>query len=246
VGVDWTFSPCLAVVRDDRWGAGPQPFTALTDPSDGLPGRRVAQGVSFPFMVSGTSASGQQRLGGSLSIAVLPRDSSTVYVAWCDRRPNSVLTLHVRRSTDRGQVWSASDLLTVDNATNAALAINDAGTVGLLYQQLHGTGVAQRWVTHLRKTANGVNWSDLVLASVPATTPAKAFDPYIGDYDHLVAVGRTFYGIFSANNTPDNGNFPNGVTYARNANFTTHQLLRTDGTTPVAPSIDPFFFRVAD
>jgi hypothetical protein len=236
----------VVVVRDDQWGAGGNPFVALTDPSDSVAGRRVAQGVSFPFMVSGTSATGQQRLGGSVSIAVHPADSSTVYVAWCDRRPGSILTAHVRRSSDRGQTWSAGDLLTVDNSTNVALAINSAGTVGLLYQQLAGAAAARRWVTHLRRTTDGVNWSDLVLATVPAGTPAKTFDPYIGDYDHLVAVRKTFYGIFSASNTPDNANFPNGVTYLRNANFATHQLLRTDNTTPVAASIDPFFFKLTE
>src|SRR5262249_35260303 len=52
------------------------------------------------------------------------------------------------------------------------------------------------------------------------------------------------YGVFSANNTPDPANFPNGVTFLRNANFTTHQLLNVDNTTPVAISIDPFFFEV--
>ncbi len=39
---------------------------------------------------------------------------------------------------------------------------------------------------------------------------------------------------------------PNGVTYQRNANFTTNTLLDTDNTTPVAISIDPFFVRVLE
>ena len=88
------------------------------------------------------------------------------------------------------------------NATNAALAINSDGTIGLLYQQLTGTGASRRWVTHFRTSADGHNWTDLVLADSRGT-PAKTFDPYLGDYDHLVAVGKDFYGIFSANNTPD-------------------------------------------
>jgi hypothetical protein len=79
---------------------------------------------------------------------------------------------------------------------------------------------------------------------VPATSPLKTFDPYLGDYDHLLAVGQTFFGIFSTNNTPDMANFPNGVKYQRNANFTTHKLLNISGTAPVAVSIDPFFFKV--
>ena len=85
---------------------------------------------------------------------------------------------------------------------------------------------------------------DLVLANVPADAPAPSFLPYIGDYVHLLAVGRDFHGIFSANNTPDLANFPNGVTYQRNANFVTKTLLGTNNQTPVNVSIDPFFFKV--
>jgi hypothetical protein len=48
--------------------------------------------------------------------------------------------------------------------------------------------------------------------------------------------------VFSGNNTPDPANFPSGVTYQRNANWTTHTLLSTDNVTPVPASIDPFFF----
>jgi len=99
-------------------------------------------------------------------------------------------------------------------------------------------------VTHLQRSPNGIVWTDLVLATVPATTPVKTFDPYIGDYDHLVAMGSKFFGIFSANNTPNMANFPNGVTYQRNANFTTHTLLNVNNSSPVAASIDPFFFKV--
>jgi hypothetical protein len=233
----------VIVVRDDHFGSGANPFTALVDPGDGLAGVRVAQGVSFPFMIHGTAATGQQRLGGSISIAVDPSNSSIVYLAYGDRQPGSVLTLHVRVSKNRGLNWSG-DLLTIPNATNGALAVTTNGVIGFLYQQIRGTGASQRWQTHLRRSRDGINWSDLVLADTPATTPVKTFDPYLGDYDHLVANGTTFFGIFSANNTPDKANFPNGVVYQRNVNFTTQKLLKLDGTTVVAPSIDPFFFKV--
>lgn len=238
----------IVVVRDDHGGSGAQAFQDLTDPSDGLAGRLVARGVTTPFQQNGTPVNGQQRVGGALSIAVDPQanHSGTVYLAWADRQPSSDFTLHVRRSTDRGVTWSAADLLTVPNALNAALAVNSAGTVALLYQQLTGTGASQRWETHFRRAPNGVNFvDDLVLANTPANIPAKTFDPYLGDYDHLVAVGTDFYGIFAANNTPNLANFPNGVTYRRNADFSSHTLLALDNTTPVPASIDPFFFKVA-
>jgi len=235
----------VVVVRDDSSGGGSPPFSALVDPGDLVVGRRVVTGVSFPFMIHGTAATGQQRLGGSISVAVDPRDSSTVYLVWGDLQAGSVLTLHLRVSKDRGLTWSA-DCLTIPNATNAAVAVTKSRQIGFLYQQIKGTGASQRWETHLRRSKDAVNWSDLVLSNTPSTAPVKTFDPYLGDYDHLVADGKDFCGIFAANNTPDFSHFPNGVFYQRNANFITHQLLKLDGTTVVAPSIDPYFFRVKE
>jgi hypothetical protein len=237
----------VVVVRDDHWGAGPTPFKDLVDPGDNLSGKRVAASVTVPWANTSQPAFGQERfVGSNISIAVSPQDSGTAYVAWADRVGTDDYTLHVRRSTDRGATWSG-DLYTVLNATNPALAISDAGTVGFLYQQVKGTGAGQRWATHFEETRDGFKTrTDLVLADVPATAPAPQFLPYIGDYVHLMAVGRRFYGIFSANNTPDRNNFPQGVKYQRNADFSAHQLLGIDGKTPVAVSIDPFFFTVED
>jgi len=85
-----------------------------------------------------------------------------------------------------------------------------------------------------------------VLASVPADTPPAKGLPYLGDYLHLLSIGRDFYGIFSANNRPDRNNFPNGVRYQRNANFNSRRLLDLDNATRVLISIDPFFFKVTE
>ena len=128
----------VVVVRDDPAGLGANPFRSLVEPSDGLPGRLVARNIRIPFNRNGSSSTGQQRLGGTLSMAVdrRPGRSGTVYLAWADQAPGSILTIHVRCSTDRGVTWPAADLLTVLNATNAALAINSVGAIGLLYQQL--------------------------------------------------------------------------------------------------------------
>jgi hypothetical protein len=60
----------------------------------------------------------------------------------------------------------------------------------------------------------------------------------------MLAVGRDFYGIFSASNVPDLTHFPNGVTYQRNANFATRKLLDVNNQNAVPSSIDPFFFKV--
>ncbi|HSS75717.1 MAG TPA: sialidase family protein [Thermoanaerobaculia bacterium] len=238
----------LVVVRDDNWAAGATQFAALIDPGDALAGRRVMTNLQVPWNNSSQASFGQERfVGSNISIAVDPRTSSRVYVAWADY-PGGVppYTLHVRRSEDRGATWSVADLITIASATNPALAVNVDGQVGFLYQQVTGAA-PQRWETHLRRSSDlGVTWNDLLLARPPANTPAATFIPYLGDYVHLLTLDRTFYGIFSANNTPDLANFPQGVTYQRNANFTTHTLLNTNNVTPVASSIDPFFFRVCN
>lgn len=235
----------VVVVRDDNWGKGSSPFEDLVDPDDGLSGIRAVRDVSFAFNSTGIPVNGQQRLGGNLSLAVDPRPgmSSTVYLAWNDEPTQGVFTVHVRRSLDSGETWSSSDLLTITRGTNAALAINNTGEIGLLYQQLLGTSINRRWSTHFRRTTNGTTWSDLVLADTPANTPTLTFSPYLGDYAHLVAAGGDFYGIFSANNTPNLANFPHGVTYQRNHDFSTQKLLALNGVTEVPISVDPFFFR---
>jgi hypothetical protein len=142
--------------------------------------------------------------------------------------------------------------MTVTNATNPALAVNNAGKIGFLYQQLTGprtpgaVSAANRWVTHFRRSTDGVNWDDAILSSAPANVPVAHGLPYLGDYVHLLAVGKDFYGIFSANNTPDVSNFPSGVVFQRNHDFTTRRLLSVDGATPVDISIDPFFFKAIE
>src|SRR5712691_9307082 len=185
---------------------------------------------------------GQERLGADLSIAVDPTDANTAWIAWCDRVGGSAgtdWTLHVSRSVDRGQTWSA-DLRTITNAKNPALAVNSNRLLGLLYQQFTGT----TWDTKLELTPNG--WSSpvapLVLHTARSNSPASLGSPYIGDYIRLLAVGADFYGVFCGNNTPNMANFPNGVTYQRAADWTNHRLLSTNGVTVVQPSIDPFFF----
>jgi len=148
----------------------------------------------------------------------------------------------VRRSTDRGLTWSKADLphTTIRNATNIALAVANNGVVGLLYQQLSGG----RWVTHIVQSHDGfVTVQDLILASVPANTPVLQFLPYLGDYDYLLSVGNEFRGVFSASNSPDLANFPQGVTYQRAANFST-KILNDGSGNPVPVSIDPFYFSV--
>ncbi|HEX9660169.1 MAG TPA: sialidase family protein [Rhodothermales bacterium] len=232
----------IVVVRDDDWGQGATPYSDVTDPSDTIAGRFVVAGVTWVWNTG--AVFGQERLGDRASIAVDPGDNQTVYVAWIDRPAGvtgNTATIHVRRSTDGGNNWSA-DLRTINGAINPQLAVNIRGDVGLVFQQLTGTAPNQRWQTHFQQSTNGgATWADFTLANVPAGAPAPTFLPYIGDYAGLIGVGKNFYGTFAANNTPNNANFPNGVAYQRNANFGTNTLTNGVGGA-VAVSIDPFFF----
>jgi hypothetical protein len=229
----------IVLVRDDQGGTNSNPFTALVDPGDGKVGKRVAQNVKFNF----NGFLGLQRTGGDVAVAVDATNSANVYVAYNDDE-GADYVLHLVRSQDRGLTWSA-DIRKIRNALNPALAVNSAGVIGMLYQQLTGTGAAARWVTKFESSPNATNWSAITLATVAANDPPKDFDPYLGDYDHLMAIGKDFYGVFSTSNLPRKANFPQGVQYQRNANFTTNTLLDVDNATPVHVSIDPFFFKVS-
>jgi hypothetical protein len=225
----------IVVVRDDSGGSAS--FGDLVDPGDHKAGMRVVQGAKFNF----DGSIGQQRTGGDVSIAVDPRDKNVVYLAYNDDQ-GSFYVLHVRKSSDGGNTWT-TDVRTVRDALNPALAVNSAGKLGLLYQQLTGTG-AKTWVTKFELSSGGAPERTFVLHQAPANRPVKQFDPYLGDYDHLMAVGRDFFGIFSGSNNPRKQNFPSGVIYQRNVNWQTNTLLDVDNASTVNPSIDPFFFRV--
>src|SRR3989475_5561921 len=175
----------VVVVRDDSGATGSAPFKDLVDPSDHLPGRLVATRVTIPW--SNAPTLGQERIGSTLSIAVDALPSDTAYVAWADRvGTGDIYTVHLRRSGDRGVTWSG-DRRTVTNATNASLAVAANGTVGLLYQQVTGSGDASRWVTRLERSRDGfATHQDVVLADVPAHSPPLQFLPYIGDYNGLL------------------------------------------------------------
>ena len=232
----------VVVVRDDNWATGATPFRDLVNSIDGVVGQRIVTNVNLNFGAS----LGFERIGNDLTLAVDPRHAGRLFIAWCDQQPAGY-TLHVRRSEDHGQTWSA-DLLTVVSVTNPSVAINSDGKVGLLYQQLTGAGANQRWETHIQflDHHHSAFWRDYVLSTTPANTPLPnpSIGPYLGDYVHLMARGRDFYGAFTANNTPDPANFPHGVHYQRNANFGTQTLLDITGTIPVPISIDPFFVHV--
>jgi hypothetical protein len=250
---DGTFD--VTVSRDDSAGTSAHPFAAIHEPAltsgpqcsrlDGKIGVRVARCIHVPFNAGLEASFGQERrVAANVSIAVDPRNSRTVYVAWADSSGGLHYALHVRRSTDGGATWGKV-LITIPNATNPALAVDSAGSVGFLFQQLLGLGPLTQWNTRLLVSDDAfVTTRSFTLAATPASDPLAQITPYIGDYDQLVALGDTFYGAFSASNAPDSTHFPNGVVFQRRADFSSKRLLNTGGQSTVPISIDPYFFRV--
>lgn len=235
------FTSDVVVVRDDNGGGGTAPFTALKEAppptGDGLSGVRVATGRTIPW----DAELGQDRTGSDLAIAVDPTNSSAVFIAWADRVGANDYTLHLRNSTNRGVSWSGSDLRTITNAKNPALAINKNGKLAFFYQQLDAAGATPLWVTHLELTTNAFgNKEDLILAKTPVPG-------WLGDYAYLTTVDGEFYGVFCAINTPDPANFPalHGELpkYQRNIDSQAKTLRSLNQMNNVNPSIDPFFFR---
>ena len=224
----------VVVARDDNWGTGGTPFRALID-GDGQPGIRVVSGLNAPGSV------GSQRVGPSPAIAVDPNDSQTVYIVYGEGSSSANFTLHVRRSTNGGSAWSG-DLFTVKPAINPGIAVTTTGQVGFLFQKFNSS----RWETHLiRTTDNFTTTSDILLANVPDNAGSYGGSNTLGDYLSLQALGRDFYGIFSANNTADPANFYPGVIFQRNHDFAS-KTLKDLANNPVAVSIDPFFLHVMD
>jgi hypothetical protein len=224
----------IVVVRDDSWGTGATPFQALMD-TDAQPGIRVVS------KLTGTGSVGSQRAGTGLAIAVDPNNSQNVYIVYGEGGTSATYTLHVLNSTTGGSSWSGT-LFSVASATNPGIAVTSAGEVGFLYQKSN----SGNFETHLIRTSNNFSTtSDILLANVPDLSGSYSGSNPIGDYACLLAIGKDFYGVFSAYNTPDPANFYAGVVFQRNHNFATHTL--TDlASNPVAASVDPFFFHVSD
>jgi hypothetical protein len=240
----------VILVRDDAGGTAS--FTALLD-QNGIGGFPAVTARTFLFDAYNSPALlGRQRLGGDLAIAVDPQNADKIYVVWGER-VNNKPALHVISSENGGTNWSPI-LYTVPNAINPGLAININRTLAFLYQQLTtDSGGKECWTTQLDLTRDDFRNRDSFRLS---TFPASELDvggglpivgqPRLGDYLHLLAMGKDFYGIFSASNVPDQSRFPYGVTFQRHKDFAAKKLLDQQNATEVPFSVDPFFFKVAE
>jgi uncharacterized repeat protein (TIGR01451 family) len=229
----------VVLVRDDGYGG--TGFTALGT------GTLVANNAVIP---TGTTL-GAQRLAGSCDVVVHPYHTSLVYVAYTEV-VNGGLLLRVQSSVNSGATFNL--VYSIPNAALPALAVASDGTVGLLYAAKNGTDLEVHFLKAIfGNFVNPNNLKDRVLAKFPDNNPQKLYDPYIGDYFGLRAVGHNFFGTFCASNDPQPSHFPSGVFYQRNVlingainnNF---ELGLQSGTlvdlagNSVPVSIDPFVF----
>ena len=223
----------IVVVRDDQWGKSPEPFGALTNGANR--GTIVGSAVTY----NGTASLLGQRAGRSqISIAVDPNNASSVWLVWGDAE-GSKITLHLRHSTDKGKTWGLSDLRTIFGATNPAVAVNSTGQVGLLYQQAGGIS---EWFTQVE-----ISKDDFASAPTPIllsiAPKISGENNYIGDYEHMMAVGKDFFGVFSAENSPAASHFPDVDNLIIQRQHSGDSLQSGNGF--ALKSVDPFFFHIA-
>jgi uncharacterized repeat protein (TIGR01451 family) len=204
--------------------------------------------VASDVLIPANTTLGPERLGSGCDVAINPINPGQVYVAYTEligTKPTAVVRLKSSGSGGAG----FSLLYSVTNASLPALAVAADDTLGLLLAVLNKGNFEIRFY----------KWFDTslppsirVLAVFPKDDPKLTWDPYIGDYFTLRAVGYNFYGTFSASGDPDPTHFPSTVFYQRNvriggtvmSNFwlaAKGQLVDTSNQA-VNYSIDPFFF----
>jgi hypothetical protein len=198
----------------------------------------------FTTSTNSLNSVGQERIGSDNAIAVSRTNANRVMIAYVDSPTIGAIQVHVAESTDGGATW-ANKLTTPAGvrSANPAITILDDGQVVLLYNSFNPQ--TNRLSQHLISTSDDfATTTEKILGDESNATPAKQFDPYVGDFTDLISIGDTFYGIFSASNA-DDGTL---------ANFLLNgpQLYqRCTVGTPGAPgfhlcdaafSIDPYFF----
>src|SRR5262245_12504570 len=242
------FNSDLVVVRSDNSGA--DSFMAL---GPGGIGVTAATHIGVFANTQNTALTiGQERIaGGDLAIAVDPNNANHVVVAYTDApgaNGAGIIQLVVTESFDGGMNWAPKFRTSSSiRSGQPGVAILANGAIGLLYNSYApamGDPATGTLSQHLLTTTDDfATTRDVTLGSQSNTTPARQFDPYLGDFFDLTGIGNTFYGIFSASNADDGTNASStNVNFNRlftgtpgTSNF---QLTDANGN-PVNPSIDP-------
>ncbi len=246
----FNFTTEVAVVKDNNLGAGAMPFRDLGNAASGFSVVAATttdrfDNVNDPFPVRSL---GDERIGSNVQIAADPNNPNRVLVTYVDVNPaNQTVHIEASLSLDGGMTW-AQVLALGDNTALAAPTIAANGVIGLQYTRFDPA--TNRLEQHFIQTLNNfATMTDDLIFSFVNGSPPMVFDPYIGDWMDVVAVGNTFYGTFSASNNFRAGEAfaPFGVTLQRNFAGTlgdpSFTLLDPVGE-PVGFSIDPYFFSV--
>jgi uncharacterized repeat protein (TIGR01451 family) len=249
-----TFASQVVVVKDTSGGTGG--FTAL-----GPLGTTVATTTTpfSPFASGGgpPPTLGSERVGSDLYLAVDPNNANHLYVCYVSVDPNTGLNLqvHVDESTDGGMTFKEVYAAPISNgfqSAEPALAVTASGEVALEYNAASTTssGAPTLEVHYIDTTNDFGTFTDTTLMTMLDDGNApRQFDPYLGDFNDIVAVGNNIYGVFTGSNNANGTEavFPQGVTFQRNFSGTigtsSFQLL-DNSNNPVVPSIDPYFYTV--
>lgn len=147
-------------------------------------------------------------LGGVDHAAVDPRTGDVYVVYGADTRGGHGNQILIRRvsgaRSGRATVGRPSFVTTAHRAALPSVAVNSAGTVGVLYDTCEGVPANgyPKFAAHLaRSSDHGRSFSDQLLLRFlsPAKDDGNSRQRVLGDYQQLKSVGRTFYGVFSGN-----------------------------------------------
>jgi len=207
----------MVVVKDARGGA--DNFTDL-----GTDGAIVDASVQFP-----EGNLGHERTGSDVGFAVSPADPSRLYIAY-GAEVNGVAAIKVAMSVDGGVSWTGIYNTTVHSAL-PDLAVASNGAVGMLYTAYAGGNLETHFI---QSDDDFATHRDQILSRFKDDVPRIQYQPYVGDFEIVKAVGTTFYGTFCASNNTALYPFP--VTFVRDAS-------KLGVSVPY--SIDPFYFTTA-
>ena len=228
--------------RRPRRRLGPEPTRSRRSSTRATtsPGMRVVDRVNFTF----NFMIGQERISCPLSIAVDPRSSDRVWVAWGDLSPAASRRCTSAARRQRRHVECRPSHRRRCHQPRAGGHVG--GLVGLMYQALTGDGADhavgdppradQRRRGHLERRHPGHRPRRPPRWHVPAL------------HGRLPRTGRrtatTSTGSSARTTRRGRRTSPAGRRYLRNANWPGNTLRNVANTANVAASIDPFFVKV--
>ncbi len=148
-------------------------------------------------------------LGGVDHAAVDPNNGDVYYV-YGNRDPgtrNNRLSIRRLTNNSSGGLDIGPEVFVTDQVQAAlpSVAVNTVGVIGVLYDTFDGfssSGYPMFSAHFATSTNQAASFSDLVLYSFLSAATNNPTDPrqrVFGDYQQLKAIGKTFYGVFTAN-----------------------------------------------